>query len=860
MHATKAVRVSILSNSLDQNKRVFWLGMHKILSQTELPRLRSLGFEVFNPPYLSDIYDQSANYQWTSPEGSTLPAEALAILSTTNFFYEEIPPVAAEILNTYFETVIVTINPQWLKNILAVYQGRVIYRTYGQPHSLSHELLNNGAFRSIVERDNFWFSPHSTKVLDMEEDWLCSRMNVIPYCLTSDIVSLRDTWSYKESSDEVGLLCPRALDIPYYANSYSTLLNHFPGNHYKIFGAQNIPVDSEKVIGTLDRGAFLKRFRQMRCFVYHYKEPAVCYLPPIEFMTFGGPVIVLDGSLLSRYFAKSTPARVGNFEEARNLAERLRSGDTTLSDEIVCCQQEVRNLYQPEYVWPIFDEAMCGMLGEQGLNKPPALLYSTAKGLKRWSLPFDSEKHQNTVLVAFHAFGPLVARRNGQYHCAEGIARVTRQYVRALLESGHCVVVTSRSSDVGRVHGFFNEVVTPGSVLKVMCVDALPDLEQPTSLTKRGIQYVVSFVKRLRKVERGRLISGYQEQLKLLLANRNYSKLPRLFLLFIVFIMVRFLVKLGKPTFRAIAKFKMQKQVNYVEKINNDGNIDIVLIPHYYLFPELIDIKRKKTLLYLPDYMPHFYKNSLEMGASKTNENIGRKLAEMASCVITNSAFTKEYLPQSALHVSADKILHIPLPFLNNQSDYQFDEADRVGMSLPQYFVHYPTRNRPSKRLRDFVKTIGVVNQRLEQQGRSERVHGLLTSSPPLDSIDNQTKKYILVMEEVSDEELALIYAESICLLFTSEMEGNFPTQVTEALYLKTPIVAANIPLITSELGEVAAALKLLKLGDCESYADRVLDILDDRSLAVEQQAPVRQFAQENFTYEKFRDGLNRIV
>jgi len=50
-------------NSLTK-KRIFWLGMHKLLVTTELNRLRMLGYEVFNPPYLSSIIDQSAVRDW----------------------------------------------------------------------------------------------------------------------------------------------------------------------------------------------------------------------------------------------------------------------------------------------------------------------------------------------------------------------------------------------------------------------------------------------------------------------------------------------------------------------------------------------------------------------------------------------------------------------------------------------------------------------------------------------------------------------------------------------------------------------------------------------------------------------------
>src|SRR3990167_4897582 len=112
---------------LENSKRIFWLGMHKILVNTELPRLRQLGYEVFNPPYLSSVQDQSANLDWNASQPTTLPHDVFTKLSTYNFFYNPITSDIAELLNKYFDTIIVTISPAWLADVLKCYHGRVIY-------------------------------------------------------------------------------------------------------------------------------------------------------------------------------------------------------------------------------------------------------------------------------------------------------------------------------------------------------------------------------------------------------------------------------------------------------------------------------------------------------------------------------------------------------------------------------------------------------------------------------------------------------------------------------------------------------------------------------------------------------------
>ena len=214
----------------------------------------------------------------------------------------------------------------------------------------------------------------------------------------------------------------------------------------------------------------------MRAFVYHYAEPTVCYLPPIEFITLGGPVIFQDGSLLSRYFETDTPGRAKTTRDLVWLAEKLRDGDLALSNEIVESQKAVRTLYQPEYVWPIFDRAMAEMLGSAGDDAATNLFYvprkPTAKRIASTAKRGDGEGRQSLL---FYGFGPLIVRRDGKYHCSEGIARVVRQFVRALADKKFTVIVTSREPDVARVYGFLASGVEDVTKLKILNVDAVED-------------------------------------------------------------------------------------------------------------------------------------------------------------------------------------------------------------------------------------------------------------------------------------------------------------------------------------------------------------------------------------------------
>lgn len=811
-------------NSLTK-KRIFWLGMHKLLVTTELKRFRMLGYEVFNPPYLSSVIDQSAVHDWAPPFDSTLPAEAIAILSQTNFFYDSIPYEVAEILNQYFNVAIITINPIWLKNFLKAFHGKVIYRVYGQPYQLSNYLVNHGILDLITEREDFWFCPHNEEVLRTEDPWLRHlKTQVIPYCLSNDIMELKDHWTFHAVCTEyssIGLMCPRILDNTYYNEYYKLIKNYFPDSQFKIFGVQNLPVSDPQVLGTLERKDCLALFSKLRGFIYHYTEPTTCYLPPIEFMTLGGPVIFLKGSLLSRYFNNlSTPGEAQNLSALVKLAQHLKKGDSALSQEIINSQEKVRTLYDPDYVWPIFDKAMTEILNTNKSILAPKLLYDNTTTKRSNKKPPVIEK---SFVIAFHSLAPNIERREaGDYYSAEGIIRVTRLMAKVLTQSGK-VIVTSRRCDFGKVHGFFVSHMDDHTKLKILLVDKEPKntLIDDVNNKVKSIFFSISLLRRI----------TYEIIVSL---KKNISKNIQLHLIF----SIQWIRRALKTT------------IPYIEVINQDKTISHIIIPHYFLFPETSAVK-KPILLYLPDYLPHFYKNSLCMGDHWTWRHIGKKLAKKAEIILTNSEFTRSYLPNSVLKVKKEKIIYFPLAYLN-QSQKSDNSSLITIKNLPALFIFYPTRDRASKRLNDFLKIVNIVNNHLKINNETRRVYGVLTTKLS----EKQDDKYLIYLATLSDLALTAVYKLASALVFTSENEGNFPTQINEALYLNTPIIATNIPQITNELGKVAHSLQLIGVGDCEKFADAILYTLDNKEKVLAVQQKAREYAIKHFSYTQFSNNF----
>jgi hypothetical protein len=433
--------------------------MHKILVRTELVQLRKLGYEVFNPPYLSSVRDQSAHLDWDKNQPTTLPKEVFDKLANYNFFYNHISEEISGLLNAYFDAVIVTIHPDWLLRILKSYQGKLIYRTYGQTLPLSGHLYANGSFSYIESHKDFYFSPHAEEVMDGEHSWLRERSVVIPYCLTEDVIKDRGTYDLNgKKSGTVAVTCPNIKDRHYFAH-YKILKKNLPAETYKFYGVQLEPSKDPQVVGTLSREELTRRFLASNAYLYTYTNPQTCYLPPIEMMIFGGPVVYLRGSLLDKYYRKDpSPGRAESFEEAKSICNRLLNGDLELASSIIASQKKIFERYDPDHVWPVFDREMGRMLTQ----KPRQFLSPLAH---------LDQPNKKPVIVLFHHFPEVSIQFDGvNYFGNDEVSRSMKEFVKTLLETEkYSVKISARRNQVQNFYGFFK--LAPEADLQILCVE-----------------------------------------------------------------------------------------------------------------------------------------------------------------------------------------------------------------------------------------------------------------------------------------------------------------------------------------------------------------------------------------------------
>jgi hypothetical protein len=240
---------------------------------------------------------------------------------------------------------------------------------------MSDFLFEKNAMPSIVERDNFWHVPHALECALHDHQWLRDRLEVVPYCVMEDATRTRDLWPSGPLRSEIMISCPNIAN-PYYRAHYENLKKDFSDPAYRFYGVQTSAIDDPQVVGTIAFSELLRSYTQSAGFLYTYREPTVCFLPPIEMMIAGGPVIYFKGSLLDQYFPvddRLAPGRAKDENEAllkcSMLLPKSANYDPHFVSSVIASQKTVRARYLPEDVWPIFDKIFNHLLQPNTSNK-----------------------------------------------------------------------------------------------------------------------------------------------------------------------------------------------------------------------------------------------------------------------------------------------------------------------------------------------------------------------------------------------------------------------------------------------------------------------------------------------------------
>lgn len=762
-------------------RRIFWLGMHKVLKPTELRLLRGMGYEVFNPAYISPVYDQSADLTIDLDQPSTLPPDVFKTLIEYDFFYRPIDQNIADLLNEHFDVAIVTINAHWLIALMRAFQGPTIYRTYGQHQSLSEDIIREGAWEMIISRENFAIVPFAQETVENEHRWfleLCTE--AVPYQIPDDVFG-EAHWTYEERRAEVAVSLPN-IQNPYFGAAYERFTARFQESYFRLYGPQRSHPEDARIVGALPRSEFLQRLRQSSAYYYDYRD-RVAYLPPIEMMEMRGPTVCAKGSLLAR-FLQGTPNVATDDEDAREKLNRLVRGDKHLSAELIAAQEETRRRYDRTIVQPTFERVFGDLLSAR--VDRAALASITGPIIQNPTCSAPREK----IAVALHADG-LFAHKEGRAYAFEGIPRVVDAIVKT----------------VGR---------SPGVSCEIAC-------------TRNAAPVLFDFFEAERK--RGTV-------------DLHVINMPK-----------------GRDAPDALAA-----RMKWLDHVETDPTVSTALAPHYYLFPELL-LTTKRLALYLPDYFPHLAPNEVfdeTPERDARNKRVGVALAEKADRILTNSHFTRRYLPDAGFTRSEDdpKVVVAPLPFLGINRAVALTEDEEAlvaGHLCGRPFLFYPTANRPNKNLVLLLEAFAEVRFNRPELGLALTCDLNVYPAVAMKVQELELHDHIHLFPRASEGLLRWLYKNSVALTLSSVLEGNFPPQILEALNYETPVVATALPTIVEILGKEADQLLLFQTNDRAGLISGIEKAITQREAVLAAQAQVAVQMRERNSSEAFERQLRLV-
>ncbi len=213
---------------------------------------------------------------------------------------------------------------------------------------------------------------------------------------------------------------------------------------------------------------------------------------------------------------------------------------------------------------------------------------------------------------------------------------------------------------------------------------------------------------------------------------------------------------------------------------------------------------------------------------------VPRAAARHASAILTVSQQSKDSIVE---HLGIDPDHIFVTHGAVNSSFHPVRDADRVQVlrekyRLPSKFVLAIGSADPRKNIETLVQAYALLPENVRKEYRLVIVWTaavLATATYKLvESLG--MNEYVHFINQVSNDELVLLYNETSLFVFPSLYEG-FGLPMLEAMACGAPVIAAN----TSSIPEVAGdAALLVEARDANGIAHAILQILSDEKLAAE--------------------------
>lgn len=167
-----------------------------------------------------------------------------------------------------------------------------------------------------------------------------------------------------------------------------------------------------------------------------------------------------------------------------------------------------------------------------------------------------------------------------------------------------------------------------------------------------------------------------------------------------------------------------------------------------------------------------------------------------------------EYVRHSQVHnfiTSIDEshtnVVYFPVFVPENLDEYLLEEKEiRQKFGLKNPYLFYPTQVRPYKNIEILIEALSILRE------RNINIELVLTGKPSnIPIVENAINTHklnhsVISLSTVREDELFSLYHYSAATTVPTLFEGGFPLQAMEALYIGSPLVLSDIPVVRERI------------------------------------------------------------
>jgi hypothetical protein len=341
-----------------KSRRILWLLNHKTLMPYEVPLIMDLGFEVFVPKKVPKTNFRSAAVSFDYDKSLTIPNAALDRLNNFDFYLTDWPPDIIRLLNRYFGAIFVIPYGRQVIEAVTHFDGEIVFRAFGLDNRHTYDKVLEDMYgrgfrhRLASVKERFWFGEGYDHLHEIEPSLFREKSLFLPIGIPNSF--FRNEGKWRGTRKEILFVAPNVVADSYYAKVYKDFKRDFGDLPHVIVGHQDTPVDDPHVAGFVTDEELQNLYLDCAALYYHSRERRHVHYSPVEAAINGMPIIYFEDSLLGRMCPSSVKGRVASVGQAREVLQRILSGDEAFIAEVRQDQRDVAYHFSDAYCRPVW--------------------------------------------------------------------------------------------------------------------------------------------------------------------------------------------------------------------------------------------------------------------------------------------------------------------------------------------------------------------------------------------------------------------------------------------------------------------------------------------------------------------------